>query len=215
MSTDSSYANNPRLASPNYRAAWPLVLGLIGLDYFSTLAYQPSIAFESAGLLAPLATAAIVLLTLIGALPVYAYVAGRSPPGQGSAAMLERLIDGWRGKFAILVLLGFAATNFIFTRTLSTADASVHILNHPNAAWQQTLDDWAEAGMRARPVSENPIWQAVWGFWDRQLVTTLLLLAVYFIMWPIVWRGFTRRMIQLSSQIGRASCREIEQIVED
>jgi hypothetical protein len=198
MSTDSSYANNPRLASPAYRASWPLVLGLIGLDYFSTLAYQPSIAFESAGLLAPLATTAIVLLTLLGALPVYAYVAGRSPPGHGSAAMLERLIEGWRGKFAILVLLGFAATNFIFTRTLSTADASVHILNHPNAAWQQTLDNWAEAGIRARPMSDNPIWQAIWGFWDRQLVTTLLLLAVYFVMWPIVWRGFTRRMVQLS-----------------
>src|SRR5262245_51545005 len=36
-----------------YRAAWPLVLGLGGLDYFSTLAYQPSMAVESAGLLAP------------------------------------------------------------------------------------------------------------------------------------------------------------------
>src|SRR5437667_1612715 len=48
---------------PPYRAAWPAVLGLIGLDYFSTIAYQPSIAAEGAGLLAPLATAALVLLT--------------------------------------------------------------------------------------------------------------------------------------------------------
>jgi hypothetical protein len=64
-----------------YSAAWPLILGLVGLDYFSTLAYQPSIAFEAAGLLAPLATAAIVALTLLGALPVYAYIAGHSPPG--------------------------------------------------------------------------------------------------------------------------------------
>jgi hypothetical protein len=199
MSTDAGDTNNPRLNSPKYRASWPLVLGLIGLDYFSTLAYQPSIAFESAGLLAPLATAAIVLLTLLGALPVYAYVAGKSPPGQGSAAMLERLIDGWRGKFAVLVLLGFAATNFIFTRTLSTADASVHLLNHPNEAWQNTLNNWAAAGMRAKPVSDNAVWQAFWGFWDRQLVTTLLLLAIYFVMWPIVWRGFTRRMVQASA----------------
>lgn len=181
-----------------YRVAWPLMLGLIGLDYFSTLAYQPSIAFEAAGMLTPLATAVVVLFTLLGALPVYAYVAGRSPPGQGSAALLERHVDGWHGKFLVLVLLGFAATNFVFTRTLSTADASVHILNYPDADWQQTLDDWAAAGTRARPMSDNPIWQVVWSFWDRQLVTTLLLLGINFLMWPIIWYGFTRRMVQFS-----------------
>src|SRR5260370_39168173 len=64
---------------PGYRAAWPAVLGLIGLDYFSTIAYQPYIAAEGAGLLAPLATAALVLLTCLGVLPIYAYVAGNSP----------------------------------------------------------------------------------------------------------------------------------------
>ena len=198
MSADAAPSNNPMPRPPVYRAAWPLVLGLVGLDYFSTLAYQPSIAFEAAGLLAPLATAAVVLLTLLGALPVYAYVAGKSPPGQGSAAMLERLVDGWRGKFLILVLLGFVATNFVFTRTLSTADAAVHILNHPNPSWQRTLNEWAAAGVGARPISDNAIWQAVWSFWDRQLVTTLILLAVNFLIWPIVWYGFTRRMVQFA-----------------
>ncbi len=188
--------NDPKAAG--YKAAWPLMLGLIGLDYFSTLAYQPSIAFEAAGMLTPLATALVVFLTLFGALPVYAYIAGRSPPGQGSAAMLERLVDGWRGKFLVLVLLGFAATNFVFTRTLSTADASVHILNHPDPAWQGTLDHWAAAGAEARPISANPIWQTIWGFWDRQLVTTLILLGVNFLMWPIIWYGFTKRMVQFS-----------------
>src|SRR5260221_4757261 len=115
-------SDNPTPPAPSYRTIWPAVLGLVGLDYFSTLAYQPSIAFETAGLLAPLATAAIVLLTCLGALPVYAYVAAKAPPGQGSLALLERLIGGWRGKLLVLILLGFAATNFVFTRTLSTAD---------------------------------------------------------------------------------------------
>jgi len=82
-------SENSTAKSPTYQAARPVVLGLVGLDYFSTLAYQPSIGFEAAGLLAPLATAAVVLLTCLGALPVYAYVAGRANPGQGSFGMLE------------------------------------------------------------------------------------------------------------------------------
>src|SRR5438128_3993669 len=107
-------ADTPAPLAPSYRTVWPAVLGLVGLDYFSTLAYQPSIAYQAAGRLTPLATAAIVLLTCLGALPVYAYVAGRSQPGQGALGMLERLIHGWRGKILVLVLLGFAATNFVF-----------------------------------------------------------------------------------------------------
>lgn len=181
-----------------YRAAWPLVLGLIGLDYFSTLAYQPSIAFQAAGLLAPLATAALVLLTLLGALPIYAYVAGKTSPGHGSFALLERNVDGWRGKILILVLLGFCATNFVFTRTLSTADAAVHVVHNPLPAWQAQLDAWAEAGQQARGWIDHPAWRSVCDFWNRQIVLTLLLLLVNFLFWPIIWYGFTKRMVRVS-----------------
>ena len=41
---------------------WVWVLCLLGLDYFSTLGYQPSIAFESVGVLAPPATVVLVLV---------------------------------------------------------------------------------------------------------------------------------------------------------
>ena len=137
---------------------WYKVIWLTGVDYFSTLGYQPGIALLAAGALAPIATGILVLVTLLGALPVYAQVAKRSYAGQGSIAMLENLLSGWKSKILVLILLGFAATDFVITMTLSSADAAKHAI-------------------------ENPFLQPVLG--DHQILVTLVLLVIMAVVFLI------------------------------
>ncbi len=162
---------------------------LTGVDYFSTLGYQPGIAFLAAGFLSPIATGILVLVTLCCALPVYRRVAGLSPHGQGSISILEERLPRWRGKAAVLVLLGFAATDFVITITLSAADATAHILENPfTPAWMEhrmlvTLALLAGLGGVFLKGFKEAIWLAV------SIVIAYLLLNVVIVtngLWHIV-----------------------------
>ncbi len=190
--------SSPSPAAPSYRAAWPWVLCVIGLDYLSTLAYQPSIAFGAAGRLAPLATVLVAAVTLLLALPVYWYIAGRSPHGGGSTALLERVIPGWFGKLLILVLLSFGAVDLVFTRTFSAADAAEHLIHNPNPAWQHALNNATQEGERIRLSLPSEVQTHTSELWNRQMVVTLIVLIISTVGGLAFFRGYTRNFVRLA-----------------
>ena len=82
---------SPEPAKPHHQSFWLWVMCLTGVDYFSTLGYQPSIAYENADYRA--ARDLDSCRHPLRALPIYRYVCA-SHNGQGSIGMLARLVSG-------------------------------------------------------------------------------------------------------------------------
>jgi hypothetical protein len=174
------------------------VLCLIGLDYLSTLAYQPSIAYGAAGKLAPLVTVLVAAVTLFLALPLYWYIAGRSPHGGGSTALLERIVPGWVGKLLVVVLLSFGAVDLVFTRTFSAADAAEHLIHSPHSDWQQALNNVTREGEQLRRQLPGGVRRATEGYWNRPTVVTLIVLTLGTVVGLIFFRGYTRSFVRVA-----------------
>jgi hypothetical protein len=190
--SDSSAGKKPGGGAEYY---WLWVLCLLGLDYFSTLAYQPSITYHETKRLGPLATTAIVLLTLFGALPVYCYLARRSPGGQGSFGIVDRLIRGWGGKTVVLILLGFAATDFTMLKSLSLADASVHTLHKHDGHRFESLKELAGW---CKDCAVEYVHQDAGQHVNEHLIVAIVLGIVSFIFWFVLRRGFNRNVMYIA-----------------
>jgi len=180
-------------------SSWWLVLCLIGLDYFSTLAYLPSLTVEAAGPLAPLAALLVVIVTLLAALPVYFYVVGRSPHGRGGTGVIERLVPGWAGKLIILLLLAFVATDYVVTQNLSIADAAEHLRANPY--FRTHVDPLVTAHIHPERWSDAPLWQRFVALFDRQLVLTLMLSVVSFSLWAWWHTGSPRMFLRVAAVV--------------
>ncbi len=190
----------PPNPSRQHTGAWWLVLCLVGIDYFSALAYVPSLANEIAGPLAPFAILGVVLVTFLLALPAYLYVVGRSFDGRGATGLIQRSITGWRGKFLILVMMGFVAADFIITRSLSTSDAAVHLLANPQ--FDPLVDQHSPALDDLKRFLPQSLADKLAPYWNRQVGVTLVLSVFSMILWFYFAGGLGRkRVLWLSATV--------------
>jgi hypothetical protein len=191
-----STAVPPTTPAPRFTYPWWIILCLVGLDYFSSLAYLPSIAVDRVGPLAPIAAIGVVGITLLAALPVYWYVVARSPHGLGATGLLEHRLHGWGGKLLILVLLGFIATDFVITRTLSVSDASTHLLANPY--WKDHSQWVTEDQNRVREALPTTLQGRFFDFWDQQLLLTVALTILSFGLYFFLVHGLTRGFLRIA-----------------
>ncbi|MCC7423254.1 MAG: hypothetical protein IT428_23505 [Planctomycetaceae bacterium] len=187
----------PSESEERFTGPWMLVLCLVGLDYFSSLAYLPSLVTSAVGPLAPLAVLVVVVVTLGVALPLYSYVVGRSPDGLGGTGLIERLVPGWRGKLVVLLLLSFVAADYIVTQNLSIADAAEHLQSNPH--FERVAAPFLQKYVRPTDWCAHPLWQWAASRVDTHLLLTLLVTLICFALWAYWRSGSTRRFLAFAA----------------
>lgn len=192
-------STTPSETEARFSGPWLLVLCLIGLDYFSSLAYLPSLVVTAVGPLAPLAAFGVVVVTLGVALPLYAYVVGRSPDGLGGAGLIERLVPGWRGKLVVLLLLSFVAADYIVTQNLSIADAAEHLQSNPY--FERSAAPVLREFVRPADWWSHSLWQRYAAKVDTHLLLTLAVTLLCFAMWSYWRSGSTRRFLAVAAVV--------------
>jgi hypothetical protein len=143
-------------------------------------------------------TVLVAAVTLFLALPLYWYIAGRSPHGGGSTALLERSAPGWFGKLLVLVLLSFGAVDLVFTRTFSASSAAEHLIHSPHPDWQQSLNNATREGEQFRQQLPDGVRRATEGYWNRPTVVTLLVLTLGTVIGLVFFRGYTRAFVRVA-----------------
>jgi len=96
------------------------------------------------------------------------------------------------------VLLGFAATDFVVTRTLSAADAAEHLVHNPSPWVQERLASLSKADQSITDWFPEPLAGRIIQYWNRQVVVTLGLSILSFAFWAFFRKGFTKAVVRLS-----------------
>jgi hypothetical protein len=138
-----------------------------------------------------------VAVTFVLALPLYWYIVGRCSDGRGAAGLVERSIPGWRGKLIVLVLLGFAAVDFVITRSLSLADASIHFIHNPYG--RRLAEQLPIASFSQGLASWPPLASCLKRLEEPQVLVTLILSILSVGLWQLLKHGVSRVALYVST----------------
>ena len=92
----------------------------------------------------------------------------------------------------VLLLLGFAATDFIMLKTISLADAAAHVIKGEELGWLSAVARWLA------DLSTTYFGPTFTSYFTEQLIVTLILGFLGFLFWFLLRHGFNRNVIAIA-----------------